>query len=346
MLSNGLVNRVLESAPGVSIGILGDMFLDRYLEVDRSLDEPSVETGLTAFQVTKVRSHPGAAGTVVANLSALGVGRIIPFAFTGDDGEGHELGQALRATPGVEMSGLVTCPARRTPTYTKPMHNHRDGRSVEDHRLDIKNRVPTPMEVIEAIAGKVEAALDGLDALLVLDQVSEADCGVITAAMRAHVFRWSAALPGKFILADSRESAHLLRGPSLKPNRAECRAALGRLGLKVPMDVGPMAMALAGLMGRTVYLTVGEDGMVVAEPGSAPVAVPAFRVEGPVDPVGAGDSTSAGVLLARAAGATPAEAAAFGCLVASITVRQVGVTGTATPGQVMEQWNRQAGSSA
>jgi sugar/nucleoside kinase (ribokinase family) len=58
--------------------------------------------------------------------------------------------------------------------------------------------------------------------------------------------------------------------------------------------------------------------------------------------VGAGDSTSAGIICALAAGASPAEAAAFGCLVASITVRQIGTTGTASPGQVRARWREAA----
>ena len=100
ILSADALERILGSAPRASVGVLGDMFLDRYLEIDRSLDEPSVETGLTAYQVARVRSHPGAAGTVVANLASLGVGRIIPFAFAGDDGaaaEGYRFDRPLAA---------------------------------------------------------------------------------------------------------------------------------------------------------------------------------------------------------------------------------------------------------
>jgi len=66
--------------------------------------------------------------------------------------------------------------------------------------------------------------------------------------------------------------------------------------------------------------------------------VPAYSVTGPIDPVGAGDSTSAGIACALAAGASLEEAAAFGNLVASITVQQIGTTGTATPEQVRQRW--------
>jgi sugar/nucleoside kinase (ribokinase family) len=68
------------------------------------------------------------------------------------------------------------------------------------------------------------------------------------------------------------------------------------------------------------------------------VQVPAYPVSGLIDIVGAGDSTSAGIACALAAGATLPEAAAFGNLVASITIRQIGTTGTATREQVRQRW--------
>src|SRR5204862_2320798 len=138
MLTTELIERLLSTIPGRTVGVLGDLFLDRYLDIDAALNEPSVETGLTAYQVVRVRSYPGAAGTVINNLAALGVGRIYPIAYVGDDGEGYELRQALRATRGVELGGVMPYPGRRTPTYTKPMYG-----AEELHRLDIKNRTST-----------------------------------------------------------------------------------------------------------------------------------------------------------------------------------------------------------
>ena len=63
--------------------------------------------------------------------------------------------------------------------------------------------------------------------------------------------------------------------------------------------------------------------------------VPGIRVEGPIDIVGAGDSTMSGIVSALCCGATHTEAAWIGCLVASITIQQIGTTGTATREQVM-----------
>jgi len=138
---------ILDRLGRCRIGVFGDLFLDRYLEIDGGLDEPSIETGLTAYQVTRVRSQPGAAGTVINNLEALGVGKIVVFSMRGEDGEGFELDAALGRMPRVERSAILPTPHRRTPTYTKPMYRDRDGSQRELNRLDIKNNAPLPVEI-------------------------------------------------------------------------------------------------------------------------------------------------------------------------------------------------------
>ena len=55
------------------IGVIGDYSLDRYLEIDPSRSEISIETGLPVHNVMNVRGQPGAAGTILNNLAALGV---------------------------------------------------------------------------------------------------------------------------------------------------------------------------------------------------------------------------------------------------------------------------------
>ena len=97
------------------------------------------------------------------------------------------------------------------------------------------------------------------------------------------------------------------------------------------------AHALYERNGKPVYLTVGADGVVVFGPEGR-THVPGIRVAGPIDIVGAGDSTMAGIVSALCCGATNAEAALVGNLVASITIQQIGTTGTATREQVMERF--------
>src|SRR5205085_8762200 len=136
------LEQFLATFPRLAMAVVGDLFLDRYLEIDAALTEPSLETGLDAYQVVAVRGSPGAAGTVINNLAALGVGRIVPVAVIGDDGEGYELRQALQAQHVVDLSWLHADGRRRTPTYTKPMLQTAGQPPRELNRLDIKNRQP------------------------------------------------------------------------------------------------------------------------------------------------------------------------------------------------------------
>ena len=120
MISLDSLESVLAALPGLSIGLVGDLFLDRYLEIDPQMHELSIETGLEAYQITRVRNSPGALGTVMNNLAALGVGRLTPVSVLGDDGQAYDLLRALERMP-VDAAHLLRDDERLTPTYTKPL---------------------------------------------------------------------------------------------------------------------------------------------------------------------------------------------------------------------------------
>src|SRR5437762_8201772 len=94
---------ITERYRDLSIAVVGDFCLDRYLEIDPARQEISLETGLPVHNVVNVRAQPGGAGTILNNLVALGVGEIRPVGFCGEDGEGYELRRALEAKPGVRL---------------------------------------------------------------------------------------------------------------------------------------------------------------------------------------------------------------------------------------------------
>ncbi len=340
MLTAAVVQQILERTAGLTVGVLGDLFLDRYLDIDPQLTEPSIETGLDAYQVVRVRPSPGAAGTVINNLAELGVKRVLPIAVIGDDGEGYELKQCLRALPAVDVRYLFAEAGRRTPTYTKPILHTAQGPPRELNRLDIKNRSPLPRAAEQHILAAIEEAWPALDALLVQDQVSEAECGVITTRVREELQALGQRQPDKLILADSRERIGLFRSVCAKPNEGECAMALANF---TDADVQAAVTALAARLARPVFCTRGSAGILVVDPRPGrqlAVTVPAYPVNGPIDIVGAGDSCSAAIACALAAGAELAAAAAFGNLVASITIQQIGTTGTATPAQVRKRWRQ------
>ncbi len=324
---------ILGRFPALRVCVAGDLFLDKYLDIDRTLSETSLETGLEAYQVTAVRCHPGAAGTVANNLAALGLAQVALLSVIGDDGEGHDVRRAARER-GIDDSWLRLQPGFRTPTYTKPLLHEGGSPPVELNRLDIKNRRPLPLDAEEWLLARLQAAASELDAIVIGDQVQERNCGVITDRVRAALARLAMSRPGLVLIADSRRRIGEFRGAIVKPNRAEAAAALGPTA---PGDPERLALALSARAGRPVYVTLGEEGLVAAS-GERAARVPGYRVRGEVDVVGAGDSTMAGIAAALCAGATLRQAGLIGCLAASITVQQIGVTGTATPAQLRQRF--------
>ena len=339
-LSRGRLEELLVRLRGLRIAVVGDFFLDAYYDCDPGLDEASLETGNTCYQVVRTRRQPGAAGAVAADLAALGAGSVHAIGFCGEDGEGWELRRALEGL-GVEMAGFLTAPERRTPTYGKICQVGRDGGRLvlrrELERLDIRNRRRTPPWVQEGLTGYLRAGR--WDAVAVVDQVPDAGCGVVTAAMRSCLEDLAAGHPERLILVDSRQRLRRFPRLPVKPNRREAAAALGQPPARSVRAAAMQARQLAAGR-RPVFLTLAERGLVAADPGGPLHHVAGFPPPSgvPLDPVGAGDCITAALTCCLAAGASPVEAALVANLAGSVTVRQIGTTGTASPAQVRRRW--------
>jgi bifunctional ADP-heptose synthase (sugar kinase/adenylyltransferase) len=342
-MSRQRLEEIVARFPQVRVAVIGDFFLDKYLDIDPALAEVSLETGKTVHQVTGVRHSPGAAGTVVSNLHALAAGTLEAIGFSGDDGESYELRQGLRALDcGTEH--LLCDPQRRTPTYLKPRDRTDPSLAGEHNRYDTKNRLPTSGAVQDRLLASLDLLLPRLDAVIALDQVEEAECGVITSRIAAALAERARRYPQVLFWADSRRRIRQFRNMIIKPNQFEA------VGWENPppsatVDPGRLAQAVMQLRSQTnaaVVATRGASGMLVSDPELT--LVPGVRVEGPVDPTGAGDSATAGTVLALGAGASLPEAALVGTLVASITVQQLATTGVARPEELAPRlalWEKQ-----
>ncbi len=315
--------------PRLRVALVGDFCLDRYLEIDPARAETSIETGLPVHNVVRVRAQPGAAGTILNNLIALGVGTLHPVGFCGEDGEGWELQRALAALPGVRLEHFLVTPRRRTFTYCKPLVLEPGRPPRELSRLDSKNWSPTPPEVEAALARAVEVLAPVVDALIVLDQVDLAGTGVVTDRVRARLGEVARQWPERWVLADSRRGLRDFPPVIFKMNAAELAALTGSGTLANPAAVRARAGALAARNRRAVFVTLAEQGIVGAEPGGRVEHVPALPVRGPIDIVGAGDAVTANLACALAAGADLREAMELAMAAASHVIHQLGTTGTA-----------------
>jgi rfaE bifunctional protein kinase chain/domain len=322
------------------IAVAGDFCLDRYLEIDPARAETSIETGLTVHNVMRVRSQPGGAGTILNNLVALGIGRIYPIGFCGQDGEGYELRRALSQLPGVDLCGFFQTNQRRTFTYAKPLLMHTDRPPEELSRLDSKNWTATPATVERRLIRSLEKLSGRLDALILLDQVDVAQTGVVTSRFLAAVGDIAARRSKFLILADSRRGLGGFPAVTLKMNRSELGALTGQSVPSHVEAIQSLAVGLAREKGRTVFVTLAEAGMIGATPNGQAAHVPAFPVRGPIDIVGAGDAVTANLTASMAGGANMREALWVASAASSIVIHQLGTTGTADVAGIGQELSR------
>ena len=318
---------ILERIPALKVLVAGDICLDRWCTYDPALGEPSRETGLTRVAVTSTETTAGAGGTVANNLAALGAGAVSVLGAVGGDGFGFELRQAL-ARVGVDDSLLVPTPGA-TFTYTKLLNKETGEEDLG--RIDFIAPPPPPENEREIMRRLLEHA-PRFDAVIVSDQAETETGGVVTPGVREALSQLARQRPSLLIWVDSRLRPELFRDVMVKPNEREAREACARLG------AASFQQLRAAIGQRLMMVTHGGEGVLILEENGESW-VRTRPVENPVDICGAGDSFSAGAVLALAAGASPQEAARFGNLVASVTIMKKG-TGTASPAEVLEAESR------
>ncbi len=335
-LSRARLTGLLDRFSGLKIVLVGDLFLDRYLEIESAADEPSIETGLTAYQVRRVRNTPGALGTVMNNLAALGVQRLTPISVIGEDGHGFDLLKSLGGLP-LDPSCIVQDPARLTPTYTKPMRRAAGEPWRELNRLDVRTCGPLSEHAVSRLLEHLQEAIPAADGVIVLDQINEENWGVVNQAVRDALAALAKKHAEKLFFVDSRHQLQQFPFGVLKGNRSEVGEAAGR---PISDDASARAatLKLARQTNRPAFCTMGEAGLLGALPEGETFQAPGVKVAGPVDIVGAGDSATAALVASLLAGGSPEEAAEVANLTASITVQQLGETGTASPSQILARW--------
>ena len=344
------MKELFEKYKELSIAVLGDYCLDEYLWIDANLNEPSLETDMVAYQCVKRETSPGAAGTVANNLANLGVGKIYALGFVGDDGRGLELCRGLDKL-GINRDNLVQTYHRGTHAYTKPWMIEPDGSKWEMSRIDIKNWTKTPVEVEMAIISNLQRLAPKLDALIVMDQITEENCGVVTDDMRRALAALAREYPDLLIFADSRRNIGQFDGLTVKGNQFELTHAvygISDTGSDAPVklasdpsverteaEIDNACETLQKRNDRPVICTMGEKGVRIYSESGA-VDVPSNPVTGQTDVCGAGDMFTANFVTALAAGADIKTAAKLGNAAAAICVGQIGTSGHVTPDALLD----------
>jgi rfaE bifunctional protein kinase chain/domain len=310
--------------------VFGDFCLDAYWVIDGHEYELSAETRFPVQHVREQRYSLGGAGNVVANLAALGVGQVRGIGLIGDDLFGWEL-RRLIGKLGVNAQGLLVRPEWQTGVFGKP---HRLGQ--EHNRIDFGAFSELSPPLIDELAATLDAAAGHSDVVIINQQLPR---GVTTAAMIERINAVIAGHPGTRFIVDSRDRAGLFRGATLKMNVREAAGLLGRDDLRpdeVPLlDVQKLARAICERTKRPAFITCGPGGIVVSD-GRRARRMPGVVMAGQeLDTVGAGDTVVSAVAAAIAVGGDEWSAARLANLAASVTIRKLGVTGTATPEEIL-----------
>lgn len=343
MVTEAQLKVILNQFREQRILVIGDFYLDAYWYIDKTLSTLSLETPWHTNPVVEQRYSPGAAGTVTNNLKALGVGSVYTLGVVGEDGFGGTLLNCLQAN-GCLTDFMVQAPDWVTPTYLKPIHRGYEDVETEGPRFDIENQSPMIKDVESAVIDALQACVPLVDGIIVGDQMPLENLGVITNRVREELCRLALTFPEKIFFADSRTRIGAYRNVIVKPNRFEAKCAVQPewSGQAVDIEAAKQcAVALAQQMHNTVYVTLGEDGILVYHEGKF-THIPGIPVDSEIDPVGAGDSVSAGLVATLCSLRTSREGAAVGAayvgnLVASITVTKIGTTGTASPAEILER---------
>ena len=329
-------DEITERYSRLKIGIVGDFCLDRYFEIDPELSEISIETELEVHNVVNVRTQPGAGGTILNNLVALGVGEIIPIGFCGADGEGWLLERALQERANVCLDHFLRTEERKTFTYSKPLILSPGAAPRELNRLDQKNWTATPDGVSLAVVQSLRSIADEVDALIVMDQVDKPGTGVVTPIVLECLAELAQAYPELPMLADSRQGLADYPPLSFKMNANELQLMVNS---STPLGRDEIFREVASLCEshqRPAFVTLAEGGVIGGAAGECPSHQACFPVRGDIDIVGAGDSVTANLTTALAADASVREALELAMAGASVVVHQLGTTGTASQSQIAD----------
>lgn len=314
------VARILDDIRSLRVLVIGDICLDRWCWYDPALAEPSRETGIPRTAVVRTESTPGAGGTVANNLAALGVKDVSVLGVVGDDGFAWELQSALNAR-GIDPDLLIASPEICTFTYTKLLNTATGEEDLP--RVDFINTRDLPTEAERRLLTQIDTHASRFDVIIVSDQAETERGGVVTPAVRERIVK----LQNKVLWVDSRMRPELFSNVVVKPNEDEaaaaCRRAFGEVNYRRLFDERNL---------KLLIVTHGDRGALVIDKDGEQM-VPGRKVKA-VDICGAGDSFSAGAACALAVTGSPADAAQFGNMVASITVTKKG-TGTASPGELL-----------
>ncbi len=284
--------------PGSAVVVVGSVNVDLVVVADRLPTRGETVLG------RRLERHGGGKGANAAVAAARLGAETRLVAAVGDDTLGEEAVGELRRE-GVDVSGVTTVEAEATGAALIVVD------AGGENQIAVGSGANAALEA-GAVAGALARLLPGAGAVLVSLEVPDGAVAAAVEAGRARrvpvVVNPAPARPAVLDLA-----AH---GPILTPNAGEARELSGE------EEPEAAARTLAERTGAPVLVTLGADGVLVLDGGTAE-RLPAPAVTA-VDTTGAGDAFNGALAVALAEGRPLREAAAFAVAAAALSTRAHG----------------------
>jgi rfaE bifunctional protein kinase chain/domain len=318
-LARERVLQLIQKMRSSRVVVIGDIMLDRYLIGDT--DRLSPEAPVPVVTVAERHAALGGAANVAANVAAMGA-RCFLVGAVGDDGDGSTIRQEL-AVAQLQDRFVLTVAGRPTTSKTRIV-----ARGQQIVRID--DEVDTLLEGpdLNRLTTAAAEALADADALLLEDYNKGAlSPGLILAAME------TARRRGIPVVVDPkyRQFFEYAGATVFKPNRRELESALGAAVDLQHASVLPEV--LTRLKVDNLLVTLGAEGMLLVTKDGSLTQIPSIARQ-IYDVSGAGDTVTAWLGTALAAGATVREAAQLANYAAGVEVGKRGVA-TVSPEEVL-----------
>ncbi|HET6763166.1 MAG TPA: PfkB family carbohydrate kinase [Longimicrobiaceae bacterium] len=318
-LSRERLEAILDGARGVRVAVVGDLMLDVYLV--GAVSRISPEAPVPVVHVAEERYALGGAANVAANVVTLGAACDL-IGCVGVDAAGRQIRHELDAL------GVRACGSERAdrPTTTKTRVVARHQQVV---RFDRESDEDLPDDCCDELCDLVRASVATAHALVLEDY----NKGVLVPrVIRAAIEAAEAAGIPTVVDPKFRHFFDYAGATVFKPNSVELGNAVGtRIR---PDDDAWLEEARTTVGARHLLLTLGEDGMALRSDDGTSFRIPTVAPE-VYDVSGAGDTVTAVVAVALAAGATMREAATLANVAAGIEVGKPGVA-TVTPQELRD----------
>jgi D-glycero-beta-D-manno-heptose-7-phosphate kinase len=310
-----LIQRVRSSR----VVVVGDIMLDRYLIGDTERLSP--EAPVPVVTVAERHAALGGAANVAANVAALGA-RCFLVGTVGDDGDGAAIRQEL-AVARLEDRFVLTIAGRPTTSKTRIV-----ARGQQIVRIDDEVDSLLEGQDLARLTAAAREALADADALLLEDYNKGALSPTLILAVMEIARR-----RGIPIVVDPkyRQFFEYAGATVFKPNRRELESALGAaVDLK---NGNVLPDVLTRLKVDNLLITLGAEGMLLVTKDGDLTQIPSIARQ-IFDVSGAGDTVTAWLGAALAAGATVREAAQLANYAAGVEVGKRGVA-TVSPEEVL-----------